>query len=57
MFAKSSVRWNEGLQENDSLNLGVILSGPHGPELYSEISNCRPHGLVIFHSREDYNEL
>ena len=27
--------------------------GPHGPEPLSEILNCSPHGLVVFHSRED----
>ena len=34
-----------------------LNSGPYGPEPLSEISNSRPHGLVIFHSREDSDEL
>ena len=25
-----------------------LNSGPHGPEPVLEISNCSPHGLVIF---------
>jgi len=29
-----------------------LNSRPHGPEPLSEILNCSPHGLVVFHSRE-----
>jgi hypothetical protein len=32
--------------------IASLNHGPHGPELYSEILYCRPHGYVIFHSRE-----
>jgi hypothetical protein len=42
-----------------------LNSGPHGPEPVSEISNCSPHGLVIFMTmwstflgnHVDYDEL
>jgi hypothetical protein len=48
-------------KQKDSLGLGVLClsgcrdlnSGPHGPEPVSVFWNCSPHGLVIFHSRED----